>query len=410
VSEDVASSVFPTFCHVNQYGEWGYRSLARMLAISAPLNVWAPSAAMLRSDASSITPEQFMQYVDSGELRVFAREPWLTGQSERADKWKTSTWDDEIDGFLHYIWKDDRREGVSPERRRVTGLPPASGLEWATKYLDERPREINALVRLLKSRRADSLLPTATLAATRTLLDSPADAAARLLQEAYNHGAAFRDTRSDAPFLLDKTDRTFLGVLAHAAASEPSDLRQAIRDAEVNADVQAGEVATQLVEVLRNLDIHAGRMSTAADMDQFLKGEGRDLLVRWVKSLCDYIRAHPTTTIDDYVLDHLRREVGGVRVANMLRQLLVRKDEMTAGGAGIALTVVDMLTSFGPLAMVGAAVTAYPVVKGLARELNYASVDFEGPQWPFLYTYGSKPTKEQVRKVKAVLAQLSDGK
>ena len=408
MSEDDAGPVFPTFVHVNQYGEWGYRSLARMLAVSAPLNVWAPSAAMLRSDASSITPQQFVQYVDSGELRVFAREEWLLGPRERSARWPIATWDHEIDGFLQQVWEDDRRKGVPSDKRRVTGLPPASGLEWATNYLGDKPREISALVRLLKSQRADDLLPTATLAATRTLLDSPTDAAVRLLQEAYNHGAAFRDTGSEAPFLLDKTDRTFLGVLAHASSAEPSDLRQAVRHADVNAVVQAGELATQLVEVLRNLDIHAGRMSTASDLDDFLQGEGRTLLIRWVKSLCDYIRAHPTTNIEDYVLDHIRREVGGVRVANVLQQLLVRKDEMTAGGAGIAVTVVDLMTGVGPLALVGAAVTAYPVVKGLARELNYASVDFEGPQWPFLYTYGSKPTKEQIRKVRAVLDQMRD--
>ena len=35
------SGLFPTFCHIGEYDEAGYRMLHRMLAMSQPLILWA---------------------------------------------------------------------------------------------------------------------------------------------------------------------------------------------------------------------------------------------------------------------------------------------------------------------------------------------------------------------------------
>lgn len=43
-------SLFPTFCHIGEYDEAGYRMLHRMLAMSQPLILWAPTIPQLGRD------------------------------------------------------------------------------------------------------------------------------------------------------------------------------------------------------------------------------------------------------------------------------------------------------------------------------------------------------------------------
>lgn len=53
---DGVSPVLPTFCHVSELGALGYGNLHRMLAMSRPLNLWAPSSVLLRDPGCRVTP------------------------------------------------------------------------------------------------------------------------------------------------------------------------------------------------------------------------------------------------------------------------------------------------------------------------------------------------------------------
>lgn len=65
---------FPTFCHIGEYGKSGYANLHRMIAVSHPLNLWAPTSALLGSENCQVSPKEFLGYVEGGYIRVFGRE------------------------------------------------------------------------------------------------------------------------------------------------------------------------------------------------------------------------------------------------------------------------------------------------------------------------------------------------
>jgi hypothetical protein len=79
-----AANVFPIFCHISEYREAGYQALHRMLAISQPLNLWAPSSAYSHSPVCKLPPKDFVRYVDDGLIRVFGREECLLDPEHRA--------------------------------------------------------------------------------------------------------------------------------------------------------------------------------------------------------------------------------------------------------------------------------------------------------------------------------------
>jgi hypothetical protein len=76
VTEEI---LFPTFCHIGEYDEYGYQILHRMLAVSQPLILWAPTSPLLERGQCRIPPRNFLRHVEEGRIRVFAREQWLAG-------------------------------------------------------------------------------------------------------------------------------------------------------------------------------------------------------------------------------------------------------------------------------------------------------------------------------------------
>jgi hypothetical protein len=57
---------FRSFCHINEYGEKGYRHLHRMIAASSPLVLWAPSSVLLYDDRyCRVSPADFVDFVEN---------------------------------------------------------------------------------------------------------------------------------------------------------------------------------------------------------------------------------------------------------------------------------------------------------------------------------------------------------
>ena len=56
----MTDGAFPTFCHIGQYGDAGYRALPRLLAMSKPLNLWAPVAAKIANAGPRVTKDDFL--------------------------------------------------------------------------------------------------------------------------------------------------------------------------------------------------------------------------------------------------------------------------------------------------------------------------------------------------------------
>lgn len=401
---------FSTFCHISQFGESGYRALPRMLAMSRPVNLWAPSSIVLRTDACGLSPRTFLKYVESGEIRILGREEWiLHPQLRGSERWPNTVWDPEIDGEIRRLFHEDSAKPVG--ERRVVVAPPENGYEFADRYLIENPGQVARWERVLRSGARRSLIPGGTLEAALRDIGDPELAVRRILRDAYNHGQAFAYSGTDAPILPTLTHRNFLRILSRAPGqSAPSLDPGRMRDQPMSdkyLSLKLSNVAGQLLTILQELDVHSRNRGRTDSLDDFIRGDGRRELMQWMAQVCDILKQVKPSTVDRLILEQLRSDLTNSRFLGILEQISTRADEPTVGVVGILATIVGLVTDpVGPAALMGLAASAYPVGKGLMRELGYAPSTFVGPQWPFLYTYGTRPKKNQLEQLRYVLDQL----
>jgi hypothetical protein len=403
-----AADAFPTFCHISEYGEAGYQALHRMLAISQPLNLWAPSSAYLRSPVCKIPPKDFVRYVDDGLIRVFGREEWLLDPARRArHPWgERARWDRQVDGALKERCLEDQNE--PEEQRRVVVAPPEKGWEWAKRYLEEHPDQVARWHRIFRSKTAHLKVPAGTLQrATRDEQD-PFRVAQTILRDARNHGEAFALSQAEVPFLLAPSDQQFLKVLADAP---PSDYRQAaisVSSRRVSRDETMADLAAQLLEVLHHLDIRAKNRAEPGSLDKFFRSEDHQLLVAWIAGICERLKRTDARTIDNEIIDELRDNLGRAEFENPLRDLLTHPAATSAGIVDFATTAVDWLVHpEDPLALTGVLASAFLIGTGLFKQLGHVPSSFTGVQWPFLYTYGREAKKRDLPTMRFVLSELT---
>jgi hypothetical protein len=392
-----AGSVFSTFCHISEYGRQGYQSLHSLIALSQPLNLWAPSSVLVRH-ASRIPARHFVRYVEQGFIRVQAREPWLTDRAHRdGHRWEGACWDHEIDGALLSILRNDER--LPESERRVLAAPPERGEELAAERLASDPGQVEYWYRAYRSAHVARRIPEGTLeAARRCAQGGPVDVAKLILGVAYNHGAAFELSGAEAPLLLSQADRRFVRLITRAPTADAA----AVRAATAPSRDLAAELAVQLLDVLRLLDVHAG----PRDLDTFLRGRGRQELVRWIGDMCERYRHHPRRELDGLVIRELRRAVGRARFRSPVSELRERPMAAAVGSIALAAGAVDFVLAPGDaMGIAGLAAGAYQLGSGLARQMGWAPTPFDGPQWPFLYSYSSKAKRSQLAKLAYALSR-----
>jgi hypothetical protein len=387
---------FPTFCHISEYGEAGYRNLHRLLAFSAPLNLWAPSSVLIRN-ASTVEPKAFVKYVDQRFIRIHAREEWLTDPGFRnGHPWSGAAWDREIDDALNSILRNDENEAEA--NRRVVVAPAEEGFKLAAEHLDQFPGEVDRWNRTFYSSSARSKLPAGTLeSAARHVGNGSVAVAKVILRDAYNHGLAVRDSGADAPLLLSSADRRFLELLLEESSPASSGKRP------VTKLSLPTELGIQMIEVLRHLDIHRG----SADLDSFLRGDGRRLLVSWLGRICDCYRKADPRNVDNIIITELCSDLDRARFARPFKEMLAHPVTTAAGLVDLVLTTVGLvLEPANVLAVTGMAASAVQVAGGTTRPIGFAPRAYTGPQWPFLYAYRRLARPKQVRKLQYVLGEL----
>jgi hypothetical protein len=390
-------STFPTFCHISEYGEDGYRNLHRILAFSAPLNLWAPSSVLIRS-VSRIEPKVFIRYVERGLIRIHGRENWLTDRQFRnKHRWSAAAWDSEIDDALDAMRRED--QNVRDGMQRVVVAPPEEGFKRAAEYLDRHPEQVARWNRIFRSRSARSKIPAGTWeSASRYQSDGPTAVAVAILRDAYNHGLAIRDSGADAPLLLGSADRQFLNLLE---GSWGPDGREGSSPQQSTLE---GELASQLVEVLRCLDIHRGSM----DVERFMKGGGRRALVAWLHDVCQRYREVNPREVDNIVINELRSQVAKGKFARPLGELLVHPITTTVGLVALVSTAVGFVQEpANVLAGVGMAASVVQVAGGAAKQFGIAPSSYTGPQWPVLYSCAGQVRPRYVRKLRYVLEEFA---
>jgi hypothetical protein len=383
-----------------------------MVAMSQPV-LWAPSSYMLKSDVSALTPKVFLRYLEHGEIRIFGRYEWLCEPSSRKERlWPGSAWDDSIDGEIKRVCEADSNKPKN--ERRVAIAPHEEGYDFAGRYLDQHPAEITRWERILRTRR-NTAIPSGTREAALREIDRPELAARRILRDAYNHGQAIAYSEADVPLLVQRIHREFLRILGDAPPldGEGSALasgRPPGRPPSPRIDWNTGVIADELLEILAEFDIHSRGHADADSLDRFISGQGRKDLMQWLSRMCVVLReAQPKALnkqLDGLLIGQLRHEIGGGQFPRFWDRLKERKDDGAIAAASLALAAAAFTVD--PASLIGIAplaLSVYPVGK-LIRQMGYAPPGFTGPHWPFLYTYGTRPTPKQVKQLRYVLDVL----
>lgn len=389
-------SGFSTFCHINEYGERGYQDLHTLVALSQPLNLWAPSSVLIRH-TSRIGPKDFVRYVEKGFIRVIARDSWLTERRFRdTHPWAPARWDPEIDDALQSILREDA--ALDPSRRRVLSAPPETGEADAEGYVRDNPRQIAYWDKAYRSRNAARKIPVGTLATVARHADGgPFDIAKWILRDGRNHASAFALSGAALPLFLSPSDPRFIRLVNQAPPSADGPGTRPAARTTAPSHGHAQDLARQLVDVLRHLDIHAGPRS----LDAFITGEGRRELVTWINAVCAQYRYHPRREIDGLVIRELRHQIGRARLRGPLGHLGARTALPTVVGAvDLAATAVGFVLSPGDaLNAVGVAAGVFGIGNGLAQQMGWVPSTFDGPQWPFLYAYSSRAKESRLRRM-----------
>jgi hypothetical protein len=413
MTEDI---LFPTFCHIGEYDEYGYQILHRMLAVSQPLILWAPTSPQLETGQCRIPPGSFLRHVEEGRIRVFARERWLASRNFRdSHPFPGARWTESFDGVLKKMSEEDASRPL--QQRRVVAAPPEEGWQWAEEYLAGNPGQVAKWNRVARGKASASKIPAGTLqAAFKYAGDDPFRLAQAILRDAYNHGQAIRLSGAQAPFWLSPADRMFLRVLRDTADPGPHVANRSrgrqTRTAPVAhlehppVDEAGVEMAAQLLNILRLLDIGSPGLHRGKDLDEFLRGEGHREMVAWLSRICGRLKVAEARNLDRAVINALRADLDRAGFSRPLREMIKQPAATAVGAVGIVTTVMGYaIDPSGPLSIAGLFAAAFPVAKELFRSLGYIPADYTGPQWPFLYAYGSQATKRNVTRLLNVLSE-----
>lgn len=409
---------FSTFSHISQYGENSYKDLPRMLAMSR-LCLWSPSSLILKSKDSGLSPEDFLRYLDMGEIRIFGRDRWINEPTWRNKQpWAGAAWDNNIDEHIRKICAED--SSLPKAQRRVVVAPSEKGDIWAKEYLEQNPQQIKTWLGILKRASARKQIPGGTLEYALRNIDDPRTAVLRILRDACNHGQAIAFAEADAPFLTHGVHTKFLRTLAEAPAwheDEDEDLLSRLpakHDATVDVDTGLGHLTHQMSEILNQLGSYRGTEGDSQSLDKFMRGTGRPELMQWMRSLCKLLTHQKVKELNGKLLAELQAQLDDSRFPGLLEIWLSQKDETAIGLVGLVSTIISTATDPSGIAapdlagagmLMGVLASAYPVGKGLVRQLGYAPAEFTGPQWPFLYTYGKRARKNQLQEIRDVLSK-----
>jgi hypothetical protein len=408
-----ATRVFQTFCHINEYEDAGFANLHRMIATSEPLVLWAPSSQLLSVPQCRVSRDEFVEYVEHGRVRIVGRQTWLMSKDARNDlslmPWDGARWDDDVDGAIRAIARDDQH--LPDEEKRVLVAPEEHGDQYARHYLEEHPEEVDRLNSLLHT--ADDLqqLPRGLLGSLKHDVRTPEALVTRLLRDVFNHGEAIHLASAEAPFFLAPRENTFLKLLDESlrtGVSQPTVVgRSNARGAEPPAPTLStedyAELTQEVFDILTALD--RGRGSS---LKGFLAGAGHTALCTWYREVCGQMQQRLPEFRAGLAIRELQERYDSEALDTSVKELLFSIDG-ASGSAGIGTSVADWLgsgtiTGFG---LAGLAAGLVGAGHGALRVLGYTRVGDAKPEWPFLYALGHRPTRRQYARVAQALDRLT---
>lgn len=122
-----------------------------LATISDDLVLWAPAALQAeqakRDGASLVGPEEILQLVATGKVRIVGREHYLMEKSSRKNGWPLAQWTSSFDEEVAAIAEKDLNRPIA--ERRVFFAGPEKGKEWAERELARRGPRVGQVEKLI---------------------------------------------------------------------------------------------------------------------------------------------------------------------------------------------------------------------------------------------------------------------
>jgi hypothetical protein len=394
--------VFRAFCHINDYGTYGFAELHRMIAVSKPLILWGPSSVLLLNSGARVSERDFLDLLESGQVRIIGRYKWILSKNFRdGHVWEGAKWTAGIDAHIRKIAEEDETKPLY--KRRVILADDATGDEQASRYIDEHPEVVGTVSGALAGPTARNDFPVQVLNSVARHGDDPRARTQVVLGHAYNHGDAIGLSGADAPFFLEPHDSRFVRLLAQIRdTQEPPHRSPGEGSSEPLSIDDLARVTEEVRDLLRHLE-SAG----STNLKQFIESDGNALLATWTGELCRSLADERAQRVDGSALKRLQREFEAGELEDGWSDIFMNRDGLI-GSVGTAAGVLEaaltsQVTIFGAI---GLAAGAYEIGQGMLRKLGYASTEYSGPQWPFLYTFGAKASRRRREKLRRVLDTL----
>jgi len=391
--------IFPTFCHISEYGQQGYEALHRMIASSAPLILWSPSGLMLDHyhsiEKCRISTEELLRYVENGRAQIIGRERWILDKKFRQQHpWEGAKWLDNFDGVIKSICNEDER--LPESQRRVRVVEEEDGYRWADKFLAEEPQTIDEIWRLIRYGHA----PVGSLQRAK-LQKTKKGAVREVLRDARNHARAFELAIAQVPFISHREGKFFrLLEVKHGQPAEPAN------NTETRARSGLVKVSQEMLRLLERLD----QLQKPSTFKSFVGSEAHRELTQWLCLISATAREVRPQAIDRYLLKDLKQRIEGGYSKPSWSHIIVpegRWDSLVTFG-GLATSIVGF--AMDPtliLGITGLILSIVPIGTGISRRLGLVRPDYHGPQWPFLYTFGAPPKSEHIMVMKRLLDELT---
>jgi hypothetical protein len=217
------SMIFPTFFHINDYDAAGYAALPRLIAISYPLVIWAPSGLLLekcyydKQNACSISPKQFIELIEECHVQIIGREEWFDKDARNKHRWAGAHWHDGFDDSILAILRE--RRDAPPEQQSVRIVEKEDGPDWAENYLKSKPsRVLNTITQLIREQKVPEGVRQKSLGFLEQ--GNEREAVQTVLRDLRNHVRAITLARAKVPFVSDKDADFFRLIEAEGTTPE----------------------------------------------------------------------------------------------------------------------------------------------------------------------------------------------
>lgn len=397
------------FWHFNESDLEYVGMLPSALSFCSELTVWAPSGVLIQSafdqGMSKIDSDDFVDLVESGDLRIAAREDWLLNGDKRKDnRWEGAKWTAEFDGAILRIFEEDDDKQI----KRVVAQGPEKGVAAAEQALSERNEQYVLAERLLSegkvAKGTRQRIERGLQATSGDWKTNPhAMSIKMVIRDAANHEAARDQLGAD---VMIENDALPVNEISRISRRPPMEIEEDV--AEITSDMlkEAMSIVRQFsgeetVDAIRTI-----RHSTKEQdfLWKLLKSEKRMLstLASQVKDGMD-----PSTLWRDVFGDKSGSQlatlygvgsslVGAVMAAKLYQNGRIEKRKFLAG---IALTVSSfVISSSGPIQNLAERASLIP------------EPDYSGPSWPTLYGLGvSNANREQLEILYARILEKIEG-